>query len=895
MKKIFTFMMALLLGAGMLYAENEIYAVLNETDSIMTLRYDDQRVAKSGVIDWSDWKEKVKTCVLDESMKAARPDSTRNWFLNFSKLLEIQHLDYLNTEEVTTMRSMFYGCRSLASLDVSHFDTKNVTNMRSMFYYCESLTTLNLSHFNTAKVTDMSNMFAFCRALTALDLGSFNTANVTTMQWMFRECHALKTLNVSSFNTANVTNMEYMFGECKELTTLNVSHFNTAKVTNMSAMFMACVKLNSIDVGFFNTANVQYMDNMFSACKNVYTLNVANFNTDKVIGMSEMFNGCENLASIDLRNFNTDNVQYMSSMFAGCKALTTLDLSNFNTAKVTNMSYMFAGCSSLTSLDLTNFNIGKVTDTYWMFSNCTALKTIYCNDDWSASDVLTNSAGMFRYCSVLEGGQGTKHVGSPEDKTYARPDEGAAKPGYFTLKIAPNEIYAALNSVGDTMTLYFDGQKSRRSGVIAEWTVDYGADNVPETTLNAIKAAVFDASMADARPTGLHNWFKKMKNMTAIKGMENFNTSDVTNMYHVFYGCASLTSLDLSHFNTEKVTYMANMFQGCAALKELDLSSFNTEKVTSLNYIFQGCQNLATIDLSSWNTANVTNMAGVFADCNSLHILDLRHFNTDKVERMSLMFAGCINLKTILCAKDWGASETLVNSDEMFYGCTALVGEKGTTYNKNNITAAYAHPDEGTSNPGYFSTKICYIITWKMDDGTIIDQTSVEAGVVPTHADPTKPATAQYSYTFAGWTPEVVAATADATYTATFTSEVKTYDITFELKDDASKSYVAKDVAYGTTLGQLIDQVKAAFGGETYEDDQYIYTFAGLENAQMTDIITESKTYYVLYTKEAKPTTGFDQVNSQELKAKSQKLIRDGQLLIMKDGRTYNVVGQIVQ
>ena len=43
-----------LMGVQNAYAENEIYAVLNETDSIMTLRYDDQRVANSGVTDWSD-------------------------------------------------------------------------------------------------------------------------------------------------------------------------------------------------------------------------------------------------------------------------------------------------------------------------------------------------------------------------------------------------------------------------------------------------------------------------------------------------------------------------------------------------------------------------------------------------------------------------------------------------------------------------------------------------------------------------------------------------------------------------------------------------------------------------------------------------------------------------
>ena len=41
--------------------------------------------------------------------------------------------------------------------------------------------------------------------------------------------------------------------------------------------------------------------------------------------------------------------------------------------------------------------------------------------------------------------------------------------------------------------------------------------------------------------------------------------------------------------------------------------------------------------------------------------------------------------------------------------------------------------------------------------------------------------------------------------------------------------------------------------------------------------------------------TAIDQANSQELKAKSQKLIRDGQLLIERDGKIYTLMGQIVK
>ena len=75
---------------------------------------------------------------------------------------------------------------------------------------------------------------------------------------------------------------------------------------------------------------------------------------------------------------------------------------------------------------------------------------------------------------------------------------------------------------------------------------------------------------------------------------KDFDTSSVTDMSNMFYGCI-LSTLDLSSFDTSAVTNMNNMFKYCKRLTTLDLSSFDTSAVTSMGFMFYNCNNLTTI------------------------------------------------------------------------------------------------------------------------------------------------------------------------------------------------------------------------------------------------------------------------------------------------------------
>lgn len=105
----------------------------------------------------------------------------------------------------------------------------------------------------------------------------------------------------------------------------------------------------------------------------------------------------------------------------------------------------------------------------------------------------------------------------------------------------------------------------------------------------------------------------------------------------------------------------------------------------------------------------------------------------------------------------------------------------------------------------YTSTVNQYTITFVDEDGTTeLDEQTLDYGATPVYAGetPTKESTAQYTYTFSGWTPTIATVTADATYTATYEATPRNYTVTIEPNDDTMGSVTTESVvvAYGTSI-----------------------------------------------------------------------------------------------
>ena len=139
-------------------------------------------------------------------------------------------------------------------------------------------------------------------------------------------------------------------------------------------------------------------------------------------------------------------------------------------------------------------------------------------------------------------------------------------------------------------------------------------------------------------------------------------------------------------------------------------------------------------------------------------------------------------------------------------------------------------------NTNTWSGKKEYTITWKGDNNLILDTDRVKEGETPTYKGktPTKSDDSDYTYTWSGWTPEVGPATADQTYTATFT-QTRLYTVSFVVGvDSATKTVKVKE---GQTVAKPDDPIKMCYdfaGWFTDEELTNAYDFATKVNSSFS-------------------------------------------------------------
>ena len=195
---------------------------------------------------------------------------------------------------------------------------------------------------------------------------------------------------------------------------------------------------------------------------------------------------------------------------------------------------------------------------------------------------------------------------------------------------------------------------------------------------------VFDESFSTYTPTSLYGFFRNLKKLETITGLEYLNTEKVTDMSYMFCNCSSLTSLDVTHFNTANVTDMRFMFYCCTSLTSLDVTHFNTANVTNMGYMFYICSSLTSLDVTHFNTAKVTDMRDMFYSCSSLTSLDVTNFNTANVANMSYMFSGCSSL-TSLDVTNFN-TVNVTDMSYMFFNCLSLTSLDVTNFNTAEVT-----------------------------------------------------------------------------------------------------------------------------------------------------------------------------------------------------------------
>ena len=226
-----------------------------------------------------------------------------------------------------------------------------------------------------------------------------------------------------------------------------------------------------------------------------------------------------------------------------------------------------------------------------------------------------------------------------------------------------------------------------------------------------------------------------------------------------FEGCTGLTSITIPNSVTS-IGYEA--FYSCSSLTDLIIG----KSVTSIGgKAFSYCSSLTSITIPN----SVTSIGGgAFEDCSSLTSVTIPNSVTSIGDGA---FQNCSSLTSVTCE---AINPPECGGDDPYNGIWVFSGVDKSIplYVPAQSIDLYKAADQWKDFTYILPIPNVeqYTITWQDEDGNVIKTDQVAQGTTPafTGTTPTKPATNEYTYEFAGWLPNIKPATEDTKYTTYF-------------------------------------------------------------------------------------------------------------------------------
>lgn len=229
-----------------------------------------------------------------------------NMFRDCRRLKTIP-IENFSTANTTTIEAMFQNCYMLQELNLSNnFVTTKMTNLNSVFSSCYKISTINTTGWDTQNVTTMASMFANCRMLVDYgDISNWNYDKCTTMTSMFANCVKIPYLpNFNNKTFPAITTWANIFSYCSAVTgDIVMNNISLPKATSLANVFQGLFQISSLTANNWNVPLVTTLTYGFSYLYKCHTLEAIGWNAPKLSTWTYLL-----YYSYGMKNLNCDLV-----------------------------------------------------------------------------------------------------------------------------------------------------------------------------------------------------------------------------------------------------------------------------------------------------------------------------------------------------------------------------------------------------------------------------------------------------------------------------------------------------------------------------------------------------------------------------------------------------------